>query len=133
MVAWSYDSYCTDNVLDTIKEYKLNENNCNIILHDIFEQILPDYPTETDLEYLIGIIMWCLKNKYNIDKKYLEISKELIKYLINFGIFKDWKESNKRKKRLKSEMFLIKNALNNIFEENIVLKIKNNNIFNKYA
>lgn len=133
MVAWAYDSYCTDNVSETIREYDLNKENCNIVIEDIFEQILQDYPTETDLEFLIGIIIWCLKNNYYIEKKYLETSKELIKFLINLGEFNDWKDINKRKKRLKNEMKIIKNAINNIFEENSFLKVKNNKIVNKYA
>ena len=133
MVAWAYDSYCTDNVSDTIEEYNLDKDNCNMVIEDLFEQILQDYPTENDLEFLIGIIIWCLKNNYYVKKNYLETSKELLKFLINLGDFKDWNNIDKRKKKLKSEMKIIKNAINNIFEEKFLLKVKNNNIVNKYA
>ena len=133
MVAWAYDSYCTDNVFETVEEWDHIQLEINKMLEDVFDQILPDYPTESDLEFLIGMVIWCIRSKFEVNKEYLETSNELIKYLLEHGIFKDWTDKEKRKCKLNHEKNIIKNVIVENEIPDLVIKKKNNKIFNKYA
>ena len=133
MVAWAYDSYCTDNVFETVNDIIHTQDNIDNMVIDVFEQILPDYPTETDLEFLIGIVIWCLRSNFTVKLDYLNISYELCNYLIDHGIFNDWFDKDKRKKKLIFEKKFLKKILKGEIIEDNVLKTKNNKIVNKHA
>ena len=69
MVAWDYDSYTIDDVNEYVEEFKQNQESIDGMLDDIFNQILPDFPTESDLEHLLGVVMWVIRSGYEVKKK----------------------------------------------------------------
>ena len=68
MVAWDYDSYTIDDVNEYVEEFKQNQESIDGMLDDIFNQILPDFPTESDLEHLLGVVMWVIRSGYEVKK-----------------------------------------------------------------
>ena len=133
MVAWSYDSYCTDVVNDAVEDWHKTQEGVDEMIDDSFQQILDDHPCESELEYLIGICIWGIRHNFKIKKDYLKISKELIKYLLEHGKFKDWHDKDKRRKKLTHEKNIILNVLQNKNLPPLKIIKKKNKIVNNWA
>ena len=91
MVAWDYDSYTVDDVSEFVEEFKKSQESIDIMIKDIFDQILPDYPTESDLEHLLGVVIWTIRSGFQVQKSYLITIKKIIDELILEGKQKEWK------------------------------------------
>ena len=107
MVAWDYDSYTIDDVNEYVEEFKQNQESIDGMLDDIFDQILPDFPTESDLEHLLGVVMWVIRSGYEVKKNYLITVKKILDELILEGKQKEWCQPLQRKKKLLHERKII--------------------------
>lgn len=109
MPTWKYDSYCNDNVMEYIEEYK------NILLEDLpitIMDTLNDNPSESCLEFLVGIAMYGIRTGVLHDKKnILRILRDIIDYLLQNGKFKGWCNKEKRKQKLGYERKIIVNII----------------------
>jgi len=108
MGAWSYDSYANDNVFDFFHEKPTDEE-----VIEYFTETLDDNPGQFDLEFAVGIMIYQIRLKKTIPKKTLVLLKDLIKFLIQKGNFKEWIEPEKRIEKLKHELKIIQNLILN--------------------
>ena len=132
MPAWAYDSYANDNVQEVIDETDKNEESINAMVKDVFDQVLDDYPSNNDLEFLVGIIVWALRSGFHIEKKELKVTNDIVKYLLENSDFSYWKNPETRKTKLKNEKnLLIKGLFNKPITE-VVLKKKTSKVVNEY-
>jgi hypothetical protein len=129
MPAWAYDSYANHNVQEIIDEYKHNQDSLNSMIKDSFEQVLPDFPTICDLEFLVGLVIWVLRNGFKVEKYYLKTTNDIITFLIEKNEFHRWKKPESRISKLKSEKnILIKGLINKQIQESILKKESKKNL-----
>jgi hypothetical protein len=131
MVSWAYDSYANDNVQDVIDETEKNQSAVSDMIIDVFDQVLPDYPSLCELEFLVGIIIWCIRSGYSVSKSYLRTTNDIITFILENSDFKYWKDPQLRRNKLKFEKnLLIKGLLDKNIQETI-LKMKGLKIVSK--
>jgi hypothetical protein len=129
MPAWAYDSYANHNVKDIIDEYEPNQESLSIMIKDSFDQVLPDSPTITDLEFLVGLVIWVLRNGFKVEKYYLKTANDIITFLLEKNEFHRWKKPESRINKLKSEKnILIKGLINKPIQESILKKESKKNL-----
>ena len=105
MEAWAYDSYCNDNCQEYIDEYGKDDLEENIA------DFLADNPCESDLEFVVGLCIWGIREKVFLTKDMLRTIRSVIDYLLENGRFKWWKNVELRKQKLKIERNIINNVL----------------------
>lgn len=133
MPTWDYDSYCNDNVMDYINEYSLEE------LFDRVEEDVEDYLREgffeSNLELVVGISIYCIRNGKNFSLEFLKLLLDIFNILLENGKFTDWRNIILRKNRLEHEKLIVKNVIikKPIQFGKIINKPKNfNNLNNNY-
>jgi len=67
--------------------------------------------TEMDLEFLIGVSMYCIRLEHQFSKKYLLELRNVIDNLLKNGKFSYWKDIEKRKTKILHERLIINNIL----------------------
>ena len=131
MVAWDYDSYTTDDVFEFVEDFKKEPFQVEKMMDDIFSQIMEDFPIESDLEHLLGVVMWTIRKGYQVPKKYLLTIKKVIDELISNGKQNEWHKPQERKKKLLHERKIIISLLMCYYSKDCVLfqctKISQNN------
>ena len=109
MPTWDYDSYCNDNVMDYINEYSLEE------LFDRVEEDVEDYLREgffeSNLELVVGISIYCIRNGKNFSLEFLKLLLDIFNILLENGKFTDWRNIILRKNRLEHEKLIVKNVI----------------------
>lgn len=123
---WSYDSCCNDNVFEYMND--IDKTKPNIVskhIIDAFNQIQDDaIITENDMEFMLGIVIWSLRNNIYTDTYILKETKNIAELLIKNGKFKKWKNKKTRISRILLEIKILdKKILNNNI--NLKLSIKN--------
>ena len=107
MPTWSYDSYCNDNVMEYINDNFLIAEN---VIEDMMDN-LKDYPSEFDLEFIIGVSMYCIRNNLDFCKDFLRTIRDVMDWLVEEGKFKNWINKEKRIKKVKYERKIIANLI----------------------
>jgi len=107
MPTWSYDSYCNDNVMEYINDNFLIAEN---VIEDMMDN-LKDYPSEFDLEFIIGVSMYCIRNNIDFCKDFLRTIRDVMDWLVEEGKFKNWINKEKRIKKVKYERKIIANLI----------------------
>jgi len=107
MPTWSYDSYCNDNVMEYINDNSLIAKN---VIEDMMDN-LKDYPSEFDLEFIIGVSMYCIRNNIDFCKDFLRTIRDVMDWLVEEGKFKNWINKEKRIKKVKYERKIIANLI----------------------
>jgi hypothetical protein len=119
-----FHSYSINNfeVLEFINQFQNISHND--IIHNAFDLIIDDYPTDNDKEFLLGVVIYFLYQGLEIDKNYLNLSLKIADYLLQFSDFKYWNNKDKRKLFLNNEKIRLKKALKYNKIQPIQIKLK---------
>ena len=110
MPTWKFDSYCNDNVMEYISDFEISDLLISVE-NQMWDYINFELNTEMDLEFLIGVSMYCIRLEHQFSKKYLLELRNVIDNLLKNGKFSYWKDIEKRKTKILHERLIINNIL----------------------
>ncbi len=109
MPTWKYDSHCNDNVFDYINDFDKKELLDRV--EDDMWDLINFEDGENNLEFILGISLYCIRNKFQFSKKFILKLRDIIDLLLTHGEFKGWINKESRKNKLKHERLILNNIL----------------------